>query len=239
MKWQPMPASAFDPSGTRVEVLCGQPEQKYGVRVAPAHRDHPVVRGQQRGGPFRQLHLGSKRVEPPGDDGQQQGGRQFAGPRHQPFARLVALADHHARLVAGPVVEILFELAFDDAALFLDDEDLFLFPDEIQRVAARQRPHHADLVDVDAKLAALGLAKTEQAQRLHQVEMALAGGNDAEAGILDVVDAAVDRVGLGKGEDGVLLRFHPLLDLRTRQIRPAVVQPARRRHVIGLGKLAR
>ena len=28
MKWQPMPASACDPSGTRVDVLCGQPEQK-------------------------------------------------------------------------------------------------------------------------------------------------------------------------------------------------------------------
>jgi hypothetical protein len=27
-KWQPMPASAWLPSGTRVEVLCGQPEQK-------------------------------------------------------------------------------------------------------------------------------------------------------------------------------------------------------------------
>ena len=35
MKWQPIPASARDPSGTLVEVLCGQPEQKYGVRVAP------------------------------------------------------------------------------------------------------------------------------------------------------------------------------------------------------------
>ncbi len=35
MKWQPMPASAFEPSGTFVDVLCGHPEQKYGVRVAP------------------------------------------------------------------------------------------------------------------------------------------------------------------------------------------------------------
>ena len=30
-----MPASALEPSGTFVDVLCGQPEQKYGVRVAP------------------------------------------------------------------------------------------------------------------------------------------------------------------------------------------------------------
>ncbi len=33
MKWHPMPAKARLPSGTLVEVLCGQPEQKYGVRL--------------------------------------------------------------------------------------------------------------------------------------------------------------------------------------------------------------
>jgi hypothetical protein len=27
MKWQPIPAIAVEPSGTRVEVLCGQPAQ--------------------------------------------------------------------------------------------------------------------------------------------------------------------------------------------------------------------
>src|SRR6058998_924948 len=30
--WQPIPAVARLPSGTLVEVLCGQPEQKYGTR---------------------------------------------------------------------------------------------------------------------------------------------------------------------------------------------------------------
>src|SRR6188474_1791841 len=33
MKWQPIPATARLPSGTFVDVLCGQPEQKYGVRA--------------------------------------------------------------------------------------------------------------------------------------------------------------------------------------------------------------
>src|SRR4051812_12338784 len=33
MVWQPMPASARDPSGTLVERLCGQPEQKLGART--------------------------------------------------------------------------------------------------------------------------------------------------------------------------------------------------------------
>ena len=32
MKWQPTPAMASLPSGTRVDVLCGQPEQKNGLR---------------------------------------------------------------------------------------------------------------------------------------------------------------------------------------------------------------
>src|SRR3954469_11185840 len=36
MKWQPMPAKARLPSGTLVEELCGQPEQKYGVRATRA-----------------------------------------------------------------------------------------------------------------------------------------------------------------------------------------------------------
>ena len=35
MKWQPMPAMAREPSGTRVLVLCGQPEQNQGMRSAP------------------------------------------------------------------------------------------------------------------------------------------------------------------------------------------------------------
>src|ERR1044072_6660073 len=42
MKWQPMPAMARLRSGTRVEVLCGHPEQKYGWRRA-------VTRGRARG----------------------------------------------------------------------------------------------------------------------------------------------------------------------------------------------
>ena len=34
MPWQPMPAPTSEPSGTRVPVLWGQPEQKNGVRTA-------------------------------------------------------------------------------------------------------------------------------------------------------------------------------------------------------------
>src|SRR2546426_59006 len=34
MPWQPIPAAAIEPSGTTVERLCGQPEQKYGWRTS-------------------------------------------------------------------------------------------------------------------------------------------------------------------------------------------------------------
>jgi hypothetical protein len=34
MPWQPIPPPATLPSGTSVEVLCGQPEQKLGMRVS-------------------------------------------------------------------------------------------------------------------------------------------------------------------------------------------------------------
>ena len=75
--------------------------------------------------------------------------------------------------MAGIVVEIFLELALDDAALFLDHEDLALLAHEFQRVVMRQRPDHADLVDVDAEPPAFGLVEPEQPQRLHQVEVAL------------------------------------------------------------------
>ena len=53
-----MPASARLPSGTRVEVLCGQPEQKYGVRangttLPPSWRSLGFETGEPLGEPRR------------------------------------------------------------------------------------------------------------------------------------------------------------------------------------------
>ena len=45
MKWQPMPATALEPSGTRVEVLCGHPEQKYAWRTATAQQGNCGIAG--------------------------------------------------------------------------------------------------------------------------------------------------------------------------------------------------
>ena len=50
--------------------------------------------------------------------------RELAVRRQQPLAALVALADDRRPRARLPVVELLLELALDDAALLLDDDDL-------------------------------------------------------------------------------------------------------------------
>ena len=120
-------------------------------------------------------------VEAAGDERHEEAGGELAGPGDEAVVVLVALADHALGLVAGVVVEIFLELALDDAALLLDDEHLLLVADEGERGAPGERPDHADLVDVDAEAAAGGLVEAEEAQRLHQVEVALAGGDEAVA----------------------------------------------------------
>ena len=111
--------------------------------------------------------LREEAVEAAGDERREEAGGELAGPGDEAVVVLVALADHALGLVAGVVVEILLELALDDAALLLDDEDLLLVADEGERAAPGERPDHADLVDVDAEAAAGALVEAEEAERLH------------------------------------------------------------------------
>jgi len=41
--WQPIPATPNDPSGSFVDRLCGQPEQKTGRRASGPTLDHDVA----------------------------------------------------------------------------------------------------------------------------------------------------------------------------------------------------
>ena len=66
------------------------------------------------------------------------------------------------RLVAGIIVEVFLELALDDAALLLDDQDFALAAHEFERAARRERPDHADLVDIEADLPAGRLVESQQ-----------------------------------------------------------------------------
>ena len=91
----------------------------------------------QRRGAAGEAFVREEAVEAAGDDGHEEAGGELAGPGDEAVVVLVALADHALGLVAGVVVEILLELALDDAALLLDDEDLLLVADEGER-AGRQ-----------------------------------------------------------------------------------------------------
>ena len=113
--------------------------------------------------------------------------RQLAGGRQQPvavrahpFALFVELADDARAHVVAPVVELLLQLVLDDLPLFLDDQDFLEAFGELAHAFGLERPGHRDLVHADADLGGVGLGDAEVVERLPHVEIALAGGDDAE-----------------------------------------------------------
>src|SRR3546814_8131913 len=89
----------------------------------------------------------------------------LAGGRQDPLAGFVMLADD-ARPAAAveaevEVVEQLLHLAFDEAVLLLDHEDVLEPARERADAHRLQRPGHADLVDADAQPRA-GIGRSEE-----------------------------------------------------------------------------
>ena len=196
MPWQPMPAAAIEPSGTTVERLCGQPEQKYGGRasVSAAGRSRSASSSATRAVIGGELQLA---LQAAGHDLGDAVGVELAVGRHQRTALLVALA-HDAR-VLGVVVEHVAQEQLDERALLLDDQDLLEAPRELAHDARLHREEHADLQDADAVARERGVVEAELAQRLAQVVVRLAGGDDAEPGVGGVERDAVEPVGGGEG----------------------------------------
>ena len=170
MKWQPMPAGARLPSGTRVEVLCGQPEQKYGCRIAVtrgfASSFSLESRKASRSRELRPEALGhAELLEALADRARDHRRRMLVVRRQQPrsgglafgaapLAVVVELADHARAHVFAPVVELLLELVLDELALLLDHEDFLEALGEAPRALRLERPRHRDLVDAQADCAA-------------------------------------------------------------------------------------
>ena len=147
-----MPAIARLPSGTLVEVLCGQPEQKNGVRwvltalPAPARsnnssRDSRCSNSGARA-PSRRNRASSAAAIIVGVSS------PSLGSSGAPL--LVALADHARAARSLHVVENADQLIFDEAALLLDDQDVAETFGEAARAALFQRPGQPDLVDAQA-----------------------------------------------------------------------------------------
>src|SRR5690606_33659912 len=155
---------------------------------------------------------------------------QLAGGRQDPLAGLVVLADdaRAAAPVRRPVVELLLHLALDEGALLLHHDDVFQPAREGGDALRLQRPGHADLVHADADVAAGRLVQAQVLQRLQHVQVALAGGDDAQPRARRIHHHPVDVVGAGEGLRGahrVTVQAHLLLQ---RRIRPADVESARR-----------
>src|SRR6185369_17946265 len=70
-------------------------------------------------------------------------------------------------------------------------------------------------------------------QHFHEVEVRLAGGDDADRGVRAPGDLAVDAVDPGERAHRIELGMQALFDLQRRQVRPAVVQSVGRGRVAG------
>ena len=127
--------------------------------------------------------------------GQFGGGRQQpVAVRAHPFAFFIELADHARPYVVAPVVELLFQLVFDDLPLFLDDED-FLDPfGEVAHALRLERPRHRDLVDANAHIGRILLGNAEVIERLPHVRVALARRRDAKARLGRIDDDPVQLI---------------------------------------------
>ena len=220
-----MPPSAIEPSGTTVDELCGQPEQKLGSRIKSARRsgDRLGRSRRQRRGELRHAAL-----EPAAQDLGDRSRRELAFGRNQRRAALVVLAEQ-ARPIAL-VVEDARELLFEQRALLLDHQHVLEPGAEAARAFRLERPDHRDLVDREADLGGAALVDAEVVERLAHVEVALAGGDDAEAPLAvrrsqrDVIETVGAHVRLRRRQP---LLVHAPLDVE-RQVRPADRETARR-----------
>ena len=198
---------------------------------APDRRFEPLKRlvlVVQEGEPFLNPGAGVEPFDPLGDGAGDQARGQLVEGRHDPFAVLVELADHARAHISAPVVELFLELVLDQRALLLDDEDLLHALRELPDALALERPCHAHFVDGQADFLGEAVVDAEVFQRLHDVEIGLAGGDDAEAAVRTVDHRAVEVVGPRVGQRRVkLVAVLPLL-LHQRFVRPPNIEAARR-----------
>jgi hypothetical protein len=117
MKWQPMPALAKLPSGSLVDVACGQPAQKAGTRFSRPSGPFDDIGGAGA----RAIQAGGRRkIVMPADCDL---GRQFHQRRQQRLAARGGLAADLRALVGGQVIQRVADLRLDEAALFFDHEN--------------------------------------------------------------------------------------------------------------------
>ena len=126
--------------------------------------------------------------------------------RKQPFALLVPFADEH-RLV-GRSVKVLTDLGLEQGPLFFDHDDHVEAVGKISKVNPIKRPHTPHLEQAHTQPISHRLVNAEVIKRLPRVEIALAGGDDADARIpATAIDDLVEAVFEHEGCCGTALVF--------------------------------
>ena len=187
-----MPAPAIEPSGTTVDRLCGQPEQKNGL-AGDGERRRALAHRLQQGHPRGDGAEGHAPLDPGGHDLGDAIGVQLAVGGHEGAVLEVPLADDAGML--GEVIEDVADEDLHEGALLLDDEDLLQAPRELAHDAGLHREEHADAQQADAVVLQGGVVQPQLEECLAQVVVGLAGGRDAEPRIARGDGDGVEPVG--------------------------------------------
>jgi hypothetical protein len=105
--------------------------------------------------------------------------RELAVLREQHAAVEIALALHARAACVRQREQLVLDLAFQHRAAFLDHQQLFDALGKRAQAFGFERPDQRRLVDGDAKLRRLAVVETQIQQRLAQVLVRLAKGDDA------------------------------------------------------------
>ncbi len=178
------------------------------------------------------LRAAVERRQALGDDPGDHCRRQLAEVWQQRTALLIELADHDRTTIHRPVIKLAGQLVFDDAAFFLDHQNLVQTLGKVMHRHGFKWPTHADLEHTNADLVAQLLINTQLFQRLTHVQVGLAGGDDTQPRLRGIDNHFIELIGAGERSCGVnLVRIEPRF-LGQRWVRPTDVQAAFRQHKV-------
>ena len=180
--WQPMPTPSSVPSGLAVErvVRAAGAEERRAGEAAGAAVDRRAPLGDGVRADVDRVDA-TEVLEPRGDGQRDQVGVELGLGGNQRAVLLVALADDPRRV--GRAVERVAQRGLEVGELLLDDEDLVEAAGERAERLAVVRVEHPDLHEPDAGALEVALLEAELAQRLQQLVVGLAGGDDAQPGV--------------------------------------------------------
>ena len=227
MKWQPMPAVAKLPSGSFVEVPCGQPAQNAGMR-----RSRPGGRSGMRGA-RRIGDVEAGRTQERGKAGGDDLRRQLHQRRQQRRTGGVGLAADLRPLDRPAGCTARRGSAIRRSCASPPPPGCARLPRaNCAQALGLQRPGHRHLVERDLRVA----LQIEHAQRVHRIGVRAPDGDDADRRVVAAEHAAVEPVGARPGErGGNALLHHAPFQFRAvggEAQRRIVVQPMRRQREV-------